>query len=373
MAFELDNIAKKAPQKSSFDIDRILKKEITVGSSFSNKKKEAFYIELNVLLEAGLTLKDALSLIAQNKKKEKEVLHGLINELILGKNFSEAIKGKKEFSLYEYHSLRIGEQTGTIKTVAKELGIFFRRRNEQKRLVLSALSYPIVVLFTAFVAIVFMLQFVVPMFSDIFKQNKVELPWITQQIMNISTFSKNYWWMFLLGIIGFFITIQLVKRKLWYLKVMAKLLLRLPVVGEFVRKVKIAQFTQAITLLTGAKVPLLNGLQLTKSMIGFYPLQVALEKVEFDILQGKSLHESMNRHKIFDKKMVSLIKVADETNQNETIFKRLTNQYTEEIEYKSKMISSTIEPFIILILGAIVATILIAMYLPMFTLSSAIG
>jgi type IV pilus assembly protein PilC len=81
----------------------------------------------------------------------------------------------------------------------------------------------------------------------------------------------------------------------------------------------------------------------------------------------------MNKHSIFDKKMISLIKVADESNQNETIFKRLTEQYSEEIEYQSKMISSTIEPFIILILGAIVGVILIAMYLPMFKLSSVIG
>ncbi|PQJ80280.1 hypothetical protein BTO18_14315 [Polaribacter porphyrae] len=81
----------------------------------------------------------------------------------------------------------------------------------------------------------------------------------------------------------------------------------------------------------------------------------------------------MNNYKIFDKKMVSLIKVADETNQNETIFKRLTDQYNQEIEYKSKMISATIEPFIILIWGAIVATILIAMYLPMFKLSTVIS
>jgi type IV pilus assembly protein PilC len=108
-------------------------------------------------------------------------------------------------------------------------------------------------------------------------------------------------------------------------------------------------------------------------MIGYYPLEIALEKIEQDILQGKSLHESMSTYAIFDKKMVSLIKVADETNQNETIFQRLTEQYNEEIEYQSNMISATIEPLIIVFLGAIVATILIAMYLPMFQLSSVIG
>lgn len=373
MAFQIKKNIQQHQEKSSFNIDAILKKEISFGNSFSNKKKEAFYTELYVLLNAGLTLKDSLSLIAEDLKKEKILLTTIVNEIVSGKNFSDAIQFKKEFSEYEYHSLKIGEQTGTLQTVAKELGLFYKRKNEQKRIVISALSYPIVVLFTAFLAILFMLQFVVPMFADIFKQNKVALPWITQQILILSNLFQKYWWLFICLVLGLIILRKFVKHKDWYQKYSSTFIIKIPIIGEFVRKIKIAQFTQAIALLTGAKIPLLTGIQLTKKMIGFYPLEKALDKIEYDVLQGKSLHQSMMDSKIFDKKMVSLIKVADETNQNETIFKRLTAQYNEEIEYKSKMISSIIEPFIILILGAIVAVILIAMYLPMFRLSSVIG
>lgn len=375
MAFQLKNIETNKKETSSFDIDSILKKEISFGNAFSNKKKEAFYTELNVLLDAGLTLKDALELVAEEQKKGKdqELFKAIIKDIVNGKNLSEAIKQHKEFTLYEYHSLRIGEQTGTLLKVSKELGLFFKRKNEQRRTIISALSYPIVVLCTAFLAILFMLQFVVPMFADIFKQNKVELPWITKKIMTASTIFQEYWWLLFLFIIGVFLLKQIFKTKTWYQKYTSLFLLKTPLIGEFIRKVKIAQFTQAITLLTGAKVPLLNGIQLTKKMIGYYPLEMALEKVEADILQGKTMHQSMSNYKIFDKKMVSLIKVADETNQNETIFKRLTVQYNQEIEHKSKMISATIEPFIILILGAIVGVILVAMYLPMFKLSTVIS
>tara|TARA_R110002051_G_scaffold2660_1_gene14296 strand:+ start:37707 stop:38834 length:1128 start_codon:yes stop_codon:yes gene_type:complete len=375
MAFQLKNIQKQKKKAPSFDIDSILKKEISFGASFSNKKKESFYTELYVLLNAGLTLKDALVLLGEEQKKEKDqtLISQIITDLIAGKNFSEAIEQLKEFSSYEYHSLKIGEQTGTLQKVAQELGVFYKRKNEQRRIILSALSYPIVVLCTAFLAILFMLQFVVPMFADIFKQNKVELPWITQKIMVASSLFQEYWGIIIVFILSMIVLKQILKNKIWYQKYTSQFLLKLPLIGEFIRKVKIAQFTQAITLLTGAKVPLLNGIQLTKKMIGYYPLEIALEKVENDILQGKSLHQSMGNYKIFDKKMVSLIKVADETNQNETIFKRLTEQYNQEIEYKSKMISATIEPFIILILGVIVATILISMYLPMFKLSTVIS
>ncbi|MDA9316472.1 type II secretion system F family protein [Polaribacter sp.] len=374
MAFQLKNIT--TPKKeNAFKMHSFLRKEISFGTPFSNKKKEALYIELNVLLSAGLTLKDALQLIAdaQKKEKNKQLFEEIILKLVHGQNLSTAIATKKEFSEYEYHSLRIGEQTGTLQRVAKELGSFYKRKNEQRRIVVSALSYPIVVLCTAFLAILFMLQFVVPMFADIFKQNKVALPWITKAIMSASDFFSAYWWLFILLILFFVVFKKTFQKKIWYRKFTSKLLLKTPLIGDFIRKVKIAQFTQAITLLTGAKVPLLNGIQLTKKMVAFYPLENTLEKVEQDILQGKSLHQSMAEFKIFDKKMVSLIKVADETNQNETIFKRLTEQYNEEIEYKSKMISAIIEPFIILILGAIVAVILIAMYLPMFKLSTVIS
>jgi type IV pilus assembly protein PilC len=377
MAFKLENIQKtKDKTSTSTAIDTLLKKEITLfGSSFSNKKKESFYVELGVLLKAGLTLKDALELIAEEQKKatDKKLIKSLLNELVIGKNLSDAVKNKKEFSEYETYSLQIGERTGTLERVSDELGLFYKRKNEQRRTIISALSYPIIVLLTAFGAIVFMLQFVVPMFEGIFRQNNMELPWLTKVIINISNVFGDYFWIGTIVLISIIVFLQFSRKKEWYRKAKTSFWLRIPFVGEFIRKVKIAQFTQAINLLTSAKIPLLNAIQLTRQMIDYYPLQKALIRVENDILQGKTFYESVRGIAIFDKKMSSLIKVAEETNQNETIFKRLTDQYNEEIEYKSKMISATIEPFVVLILGLIVAVVLVAMYLPMFKMSSVIG
>lgn len=376
MAFQLNNIEKSKKGSSSFDIDALLKKEITFfGSSFSDKHKEAFYTELDVLLEAGLELKDALDLLGAEQKKEshQQLFTNITEELVVGKNLSDAIKNQKHFSEYEYYSLQIGEKTGTLQKVAKELGKFYQRKNEQRRAVINALSYPIIVIFTAVLVLVFMLRFVVPMFADIFKQNKVELPWITKQIIHFSDGFASYYWIGLVIILFAVAFRNFFKQQEWYQKISSTILLKTPFVGDFVRKVKIAQFTQAISLLISAKVPLLNGIQLTKKMIKFYPLQKALENVEQDILLGKSLHQSIGSKSIFDAKMGSLIKVAEETNKVETIFNRLTYQYTQEIDYKSKMISATIEPLIILVLGTIVAVILIAMYLPMFKLSTVIS
>jgi type IV pilus assembly protein PilC len=375
MAFKLDSISSKKEEKS-FDLDSLLKKEITFFSKpFSNKKKEAFYTELSVLLNAGINLKDALTLITEEfkSKKDKALFENLIKEIVNGSNFSSAISITKDFSEYEYYSLKIGEETGTLQKVTQELGLFFRRRNEQKRNIINALTYPIVVLTTALLAVIFMLKFIVPMFADIFKQNNVELPWLTKVIMSFSEGFQKYFSVFLLFIFLLFIFRKMIVKKEWYQKFSTKIILKIPFVGELVRKMFLAQFTQATALLTGAKVPILNSIQLTSNMIPFYPLKKGLLEVEKQILLGKSLSESLQSHSIFDSKMISLIKVADETNQNEFIFKRLTTQYNEEIQHKSKMLSTILEPLIIIVLGAIVAVILIAMYLPMFQLSTVIG
>lgn len=377
MGFQVQNIKKEAKDTSSFDIDKLLKKEISLfGNSFSNKKKEAFYTELFVLLQAGLELKDALDLIAHEQKKDtdKKLINSIINKLIAGKNFSDALKEQNQFSTYEYYSVQIGEKTGTIENVVEELGSFYKKRNEQKRMVMNALSYPIIILTTAILAVMFMLNYVVPMFADIFKQNNVELPWISQKIINLSNFFKANIGFFVLFGILLILARKIFKQRTWYKRISANIYLKIPFLGEFIRKIKIAQFTQALSLLVSAKVPVLNGLQLTQKMIDFYPLQVALKKVENDVLLGKTLSECMRSHsRVFDSKMVSLIKVAEETNQNQVIFERLTSQYNKDIEYKSKMLSTVLEPLIILILGIIVAVILIAMYIPMFKLSTIIG
>lgn len=374
MGFEIKN-ATKEKDKKGFDINNLLKKEISLfGNSFSNKKKEAFYTELVVLLEAGLELKNALDLIAKEQKKDydKNLFESIINDLVSGKNFSETLKAREVFSDYEFYSIQIGERTGTLIKVIEELSSFYKRRNEQRRNVISALSYPIIILITAFFAVAFMMQFVVPMFADIFKQNNVELPWITSKIINASNFFRDYYWILILILGTVLVLRKIFKKKTWYKKIASTFLLRTPFVGEFFRKVKIAQFTQSITLLIGAKVPLLNGIQLTQKMITFYPLQEALKKVEADILLGKSFSESISKHRVFDSKMEALIKVAEETNQNHVIFQRLTEQYNKDIEYRSKNLSSVLEPIIILFLGGVIATILVAMYIPMFNLSTVI-
>lgn len=154
MAFQLDNIKQEntVSKSDSFNIDTLLKKEIILSNKqFSNKIKEDFYSELSVLLNAGITLKQALELIvnSQKKKKTKTILEAILKAIIEGQSFSNAIRIHKEFSDYEYHSIKIGEETGTISRIAQQLSDFYSKKNEQKRQLINALTYPIIILTTA--------------------------------------------------------------------------------------------------------------------------------------------------------------------------------------------------------------------------------
>ncbi len=356
-------------------LTNLLQKEIAFAKFFGNKKKEDFYSELGILLKAGINLKDALALIQENQKKKKQnaFFGEMVDALVSGKSFFEVLHERPEFSEYEYYSVKIGEETGTLTRIVEELGKFYERKNEQRRSLMNALTYPIIILCTAVLVVVFMLRMVVPMFEDIFKQNKVDLPGITKMIISISNFIRDYGWLVLVFIGILLILRKTFANKKWYKKGKDKALLKLPYIGSFISSVYLAQFTQAVALLTSSKVPMLNSIQLVKKMIDFYPLNEALTNVEKGVLSGTSLNGSMAGNKIFDNKMVSLVKVAEETNQTEYIFERLNQQYAIEVQQKSKLLSTLMEPIIIIVIGIFVGVILVSMYLPMFKLSSVVG
>jgi type II secretory pathway component PulF len=377
MAFNLGNIAaQQSVLKEKTETSSFLKREIVLfNKAFSNKIKEDFYTELSVLLKAGVPLKDSLDLIqkSQRKKQDGDVLNRVSQDIVSGQTLSEALKSQKQFTDYEYYSLKIGEETGTLSQVTEQLGHFFARKNEQRRNLISALTYPVIILSTAVLVVAFMLRFVVPMFQDIFKQQGVELPAITVFIIGVSDFVQKYGLLILLMIIALIASKSYFNKKKRFKQFKDTFILKIPFIGNFVKAIYLSQFTQAVALLTASKVPVVNSIQLVKQMIDFYPLQHALDAVEQHILKGQSLSQSLVQHTLFGDKMIALVKVAEETNQTEYIFDRLNMQYNTQVQQQSKMLSTIMEPFIILIVGVLVGVILIAMYLPMFKLSSVIG
>lgn len=350
-----------------------MNKDINIsGSTLNDQFRESFYLELRVLLTAGVDIRTSLELIAteQKNKNQQELVQSLKDLIVGGMSLSMAMQYSNEFSAYEYFSVQIGEESGKLNQVLKELSFYYKSKIKQRRQLISALTYPSVILFTSFAAIFFMLNFIVPMFSDIFKRFGNDLPWITQQIVYLSeALRNNIWWIVLL-IIGLSVFLFSQRNTLQYRKLSAQLLLRIPVIGNLIHRINLARFSNSLSLLIASRIPILRAIQLVKQMMKFYPIESSLGSIELDVMNGVSLHQAMSKFDVYPAKMISLVKVGEEVNQLDHFFAQISNQYTEEVEHRSSIISSLLEPAILLFLGGIVAIILIAMYLPLFQMSS---
>jgi type IV pilus assembly protein PilC len=353
----------------------LLGREINLWSKeMKDKKKESFYSELTILLSSGIDIRTALDIIIDEQKSEtdRNIFQSIKRDIVGGLGMADAINKSGRFSAYEFYSLRIGEESGRLKDVMADLSVYFSKKIKQRRQLTSALTYPTLIVVTALVAVIFMLNFIVPMFVDVFKRFNGQMPALTKNIIALSGFFKSYLVYMLLVIIlivGFMLSV----RKTEYFRARSSLiLLKLPLFGKIIRKIYLTRFCQSMALLLGTKTPMLRSLGLVKKMIGFYSFEKAIGVMEADILHGKLLHQSMGQFKLFDRRIISLVRVAEEVNQLEAIFSKLNNQYNDELEHQIGMLSSLLEPAMIIIVGGLVSVILISMYLPLFQLSSSI-
>ncbi|MCE3226605.1 MAG: GspF-like type secretion system protein [Bacteroidetes bacterium] len=357
------------------NLSDILNTEISfLEKKFGPKEKEGFYSELGLLLSTGVDIKTAFEIIEEDipNKKHKVLLEQIKNDIISGKRIYEAVGShEKIFSKYEIQSIMIGEETGKLPEVLKELGSFYESSIKLKRQIIGVLTYPIVVISMAILIVYFMLSFVVPIFSDIFTQTGGELPEITQFLIRMSNKSGVIFYTLFGIIFALIIVHKTQKTKAWYRRFTSSLFLKIPVFNKLIQKIYLARFCQSMKLLSGAKVMINEALDLVKNMIEYYPMEHALEAVKHEVInEGKLLNESLAKHKIFPKKLVALIKLSEEVNAPEIIFEKLYKQYSAEIEHQQAVVGKLIEPIFIILLGLFVGFILVAMYLPMFEMST---
>ncbi len=340
------------------------------GSGIPDKVREALYMELSTLLEAGVDIRSALQLIIQeqSKKKFRLLFTQIAQEVEAGSTLSAALEKNGSFTAYEYHSVHIGEETGRLVIVLKELALFYERKIRQSRQIIGALIYPCVVMAVAAGAVSFMLTYVVPMFADVLKRSGGHLPFITKVVLEMANVLKRSAGMLVLVFVATAILLYSQRKKDYFRRVSSALTLRIPMIGGIVRKLYLSRLANTLSLLIGAKLPIVQSLHLVKQMIRFYPIERSLEESEKEIITGTPLYKCLEKHSIYPVRMISLIKGGEEVNQMELFFNRIAEQYANEVEYQTGMLSKFIEPLIIVILGLVVGVILIAMYLPMFQL-----
>lgn len=358
--------------KKNWNWSNILRYQLNgygVGDAF----KQGFYGELALLMEAGLDVKAALELLAsqQDKEKHRNLIVQMIDLLIKGGRFSDVLKKLEHFDTNEYYSIQIGEETGNLIEVLKRLSDYFGKKIQQRRDLIGALTYPFVIFTTALLAVAFMLSFMVPMFQDVFKRMGGELPLLTKVVINLSDNFGNLILGIILGISLYLIIHFLFKTNVKYKKFQSKIIMGTPFIGKIILKSHILRLVLTLSLLFNARVPLTQILDLASKMVKFYPISTALIEIRRNIIEGSTLYKGMSGRKVFDSRLVALIKVGEETNQLSYILEKLSKQMEQEVQHLAKILANTMEPLIIVFLGFLVAIILVAMYLPMFQLSAA--
>jgi len=377
MGIEMSRIERvKRPAKS---VDTVSKSANTfdINLSFGTQllkdtKKEEFYSEVFLLLQSGLDLKRSIEIFTnqQTVANAKNIFSGIEEKLVKGNSFSEALQQYPDFSAYEYYSIKIGEESGQLLEVLSELGDFYQRKMKQQKQLVSAFTYPTVILMTAIIAVGFMMNFIVPMFADAFKRFNSDLPGLTQFIVNLSEGFRHYWWLIMIVLAGTGLSIYSLQKipevRVW----VSERVIHIPLFGILLQKIYLARFCQSMALMVTARTPLIVSLDLVGKMVGYLPLERALKEVSQEIYKGKMLNEAMASKPLFDQRMVSLIKVGEETNKLDVIFKKLYEQYSGEADHRTTMMNALLEPILIVLVGVLVAVILIAMYLPMFKIGN---
>jgi type IV pilus assembly protein PilC len=363
----LKKVETSAKNNDFFDFSLLVKTK-----KLKDAKKEEFYSEVFLLLQSGLDLKQSIEIFTNQQPIEytKNIFRGIEEKLIKGSSFSEALSYFPDFTPYEYYSIKIGEESGQLLEVLSELGSYYQRKMKQQKQLVSAFTYPTVILMTAILAVGFMMNFIVPMFADTFKRFNSDLPGLTRFIVSLSEGLRHYGWLILIALTGAAFAVYSLQKirevRVWF----SEKIIHFPLLGTLLQKIYLARFCQSMALMVSARTPLIVSLDLVGKMVGYIPLEKALKEVCQDIYKGKMLNEAMESITLFDQRMVSLIRVGEETNRLDVIFKKLYDQYSSEADHRTTMMNAMLEPILIVMVGILVAVILIAMYLPMFKIGN---
>jgi len=332
--------------------------------------------QMSTLIDAGLPLLRSLNiLVAQLKPcKLRDILREISTDVQGGSTFSEALaKHPKAFDRLYVNMVRAGEVGGMLEVVLNRLATFMEKRQKLKRKVRGALVYPIFVVLAASGIVSFLLIKVVPVFADIFSSMGGALPAPTQFLVAAGDFMSFRWWLLLLIINSTIISIKLLRKIPMIGRISDWVSLKLPKIGDLVTKVSVARFARTLGTLLTSGVPILQALKITKETIGNTVIQNAVQKVHDSIKEGETIAGPLEESKVFPAMVVNMIDVGEETGSLDAMLNKVADIYDDEVEAAVEALLALMEPMIIIVLGGVIGFIVVALYLPIFTLGDQIN
>ena len=340
------------------------------------KQMTTFTRQLSTLQDAGLPLLRSLQILESQLKpgKLKNILIGVCEEVEGGSSLSEAMaKYPKAFDRLYTKMVNAGEIGGVLDIILQRLAEFMEKSQRLKRKIKSAMVYPIVVIAIASLILTGIMVFIIPKFESIFTDFGVALPWLTMMLIVTSRWFAG-------GNPGQQIPGAIIALPapflLWFVwKLIRKagpgraatdtLLLWLPVFGNLIRKTTIARFTRTLGTLISAGVPILEAIKITGETSGNYVYEKALQKVHDSIREGEGFAGPLRQSKTCDAIVVNMIDVGEETGELDAMLLKIADNYDEEVDVAVASLVSLLEPLMVVVLGVVVGTIVVAMFLPL--------
>jgi len=348
---------------------------LTFGG-ISPKQVTVFTRQLATLIGAGLPVVRSLYVLERQEKPGllKTTIRGLAEQVEGGSAFSEALaKYPKTYPPLYVNTVKAGETGGVLELVLSRLADFAEKSQKLNSRIKAALVYPALVLVMAFTVLFFLVTFIVPKFMQIFKEMNVPLPPITQILLFISDFAKNRWFIGIGILIGLIILYNVLSRLTATRLILDRIKLDLPVMGALLRKIAIARFSRTLGTLLSSGVPILQALMVAKDTTGNEVMARSIIHVHDSVREGETVAKPLLKAGLFPAMAVNMISVGEETGALDQMLLKIADVYDEEVDVTVTGLMSLLEPFLIIGMGLIVGFIVIAMFLPLFSLVTALG
>lgn len=336
-----------------------------------------FTRQLSTMIKAGLPLMQAFEIVARGHGNPSmtEMLMEIRGEVEQGSSLSRAFSNHpKYFDRFYCNLVAAGETGGVLESLLDKLAIYKEKTQAIRKKVKTALTYPVSVIAVAIGLVFVMMIFVLPAFKEVYANMGAELPPLTQTVMDMSDFFVSYGWMVLIAL-GFAIYgfLKLKARSIKIQRRMDAILLRMPIFGDIVRKGTIARWGRTTATLIAAGVPLVDVLVSTAGAAGNLIYEEATREIRTRVIQGLSMTSGMRATELFPNMMLQMSSIGEESGSLDDMLNKAAEFYEDEVDNAVGRLSAMMEPIIIVILGLVIGTLLVAMYLPLFNLGNVVA
>ncbi|MCK9464242.1 MAG: type II secretion system F family protein [Proteobacteria bacterium] len=367
-------------RQQGFSPTSLKKKPIEIHLSFqhsaSSKDLKTFTQQFATMIDAGLPLVQCLEILGtqcDNKWFGARILE--IKAIVEGgSTFSEALaKYPRIFDELFVNLVAAGELGGILDTIMKRLAEYIENRDRLMRKIKAAMVYPVGMLILMVCILFVMMKWVIPTFEKMFADfGDQELPAATQFFINLSRSFQTSWYIWIIVIVALVIGVKLFKRSKFGSYFLDRLYIRIPIVGPLVRKIAVARFTRTLGTLLGSGVPIMDALLTVAKASGNAVIERAVLFARDRISEGRNMSEPLQDSKVFPGMVIQMIAVGEQTGQLDVMCNKIAEFYDEEVEVAVGGLTSLLEPLMLVLIGVVAGGMVIAMYLPIFSLAGTI-